>query len=124
MRPSAKAAARSAAEGALAAVFVGVVAVFVLGVEARFYTALGLALAWAVSTASVAAVFAAGLGSRRAFWWAFGGGMALRLFVFAAVAAWSWGRPSAVQSSLLASYTLGLLALLLIEYRHLSDIEP
>ena len=56
----------------------------------------------------------------KAFWIAFGGGMALRAGVLAALMIWSWGRAGVSVEALLASYVFGLLAMLLtMETRYL-----
>jgi hypothetical protein len=56
----------------------------------------------------------------KAFWWAFGGGMALRAAGLLALMAWSWGRSGGVAEALLLSYAFGVLAMLLVmELRHL-----
>jgi hypothetical protein len=56
----------------------------------------------------------------RAFWWAFGGGMALRAAALVGLMAWSWRRAGWAQDALLVSYVFGLLAMLLtLETRYL-----
>lgn len=56
----------------------------------------------------------------KTFWWAFGGGMALRAAVLGAVAVWGYGRESVTFETLLLSYVFALLALMLtLEMRHL-----
>lgn len=81
---------------------------------------LGVVAAWAASTVSVAWLLRArGRGMRR-FWWAFGGGMALRAATLAALAWWGWGREGVSLEALLLSYVFALLGLLLtLEIRHL-----
>ena len=56
----------------------------------------------------------------KSFWWAFGGGMALRAGVLAALVVFGYGRKSVTLESLLLSYVFVLLALLMtLEMRHL-----
>ena len=55
----------------------------------------------------------------KAFWVAFGGGMALRVAALAVLMAWSWRRDGATDA-LLLSYVFGVLTLLLtMETRYL-----
>ena len=79
----------------------------------------GLAAAWAVSTASVAALVFAQRMSVDAFWWAFGGGVALRAVVMGSLMAWVWDAHWERQGALLGAYALGILFLLLLEYKNL-----
>jgi hypothetical protein len=56
----------------------------------------------------------------KTFWWAFGGGMALRAGVLGVLAMWGYGRSGLSLEALLLSYVFALLALLLtLEMRHL-----
>jgi hypothetical protein len=52
--------------------------------------------------------------STQAFWWAFGGGMAVRAAALAALMAWSWRREGVSVEALLLSYVFGVLAMLLM----------
>lgn len=81
---------------------------------------IGVAAAWAASTASVAWLLWARGREMRIFWWAFGGGMALRAAVLLGLAVWGYGRDGVGLEALLLSYVFALLALLLtLEFRHL-----
>lgn len=55
----------------------------------------------------------------RAFWWAFGGGLALRLLALAGLMALSLRARGLSQPALLLSYAFGVLGFLLMEYRHI-----
>lgn len=81
--------------------------------------ARGAAAAWLASTAGTAWMISAKAISPRAFWWAFGGGFFLRLAVLAALAVYAARRPSVSAPGLLVTYALGVLFMLLIEYRHI-----
>ncbi len=78
----------------------------------------GLGSAWAASSVSVAALVFTQPVSAKAFWWAFGGGMALRGLVLGAWMAVLWDEPGEVQAAVLGAYALGISLLLLLEYRH------
>lgn len=76
--------------------------------------------AWAASATSVGWLLWARERSTQAFWWSFGGGMALRAAVLGALAVWGWGRRGVSFEALLLSYVFALLAMLLtLEFRHL-----
>jgi hypothetical protein len=116
-----KTAARAAAEGA----FVSIAGALLAG---RLWAAapdqkgiaVGTAAAWAASSVSVAWLLWARGRSMKVFWWAFGGGMALRVGVLAALAVWGYERATVSFEALLLSYVFALLALLLtLEMRHL-----
>jgi len=79
----------------------------------------GLAFAWAASSVSTAWVMHAQRRSMTAFWWAFGGGMAIRMSVLAALVGWAFLHPAQPPAPLLLSYALGVFGLLLLEYRHI-----
>ncbi|MFH2202838.1 MAG: hypothetical protein ABIJ96_06975 [Elusimicrobiota bacterium] len=81
---------------------------------------VGVFAAWAVSTASVAALLAFRGRSFESFLWAFGGGVLLRMAVLAGMMAVVWGERYEVQAALLGSYAAGILVLLTTEYRQLS----
>jgi hypothetical protein len=91
----------------------------VLEGEAAGHAFTGIAAAWVMSTGSVAALLFAREISSRAFWRAFGGGLAARVAVFAVLAVSVWGSDWGTQAATLLSYAGGNLALLLLEYRHL-----
>lgn len=81
---------------------------------------VGIAAAWAASSASVAWLLWARERSTKAFWWAFGGGMGLRAAVLGVLAGWFWTRTQTSIAAVLVSYVFGLLAMLLtLEFRHL-----
>jgi hypothetical protein len=82
--------------------------------------AAGVGTAWLASSASVAWLLWGRRRSPTAFWWAFGGGMALRVAALVALMCWSWGRAAVAADALLVSYVFGVLALLLtMETRYL-----
>ena len=85
----------------------------------RFAIAAGLATAWLVSTLGAAAIMIAKTVSSKAFWWAFGGGMAARFLTLFVLMAWTSYDPGVAQQALLLSYVFGVLAVLLTEYRHI-----
>jgi hypothetical protein len=116
-RATLRAAAEGAAVGALGA---AAAAAIFRGAELRAGIAWGVGTAWLASSASVAWLLW-GLGrSTKAFWYAFGGGMALRAAALAALMAWSWRRTDVSVDALLLSYVFGVLALLLtMEIRYL-----
>lgn len=112
-------AGRSALEGAAA---VAAAAVLLRGVleERSFGPALGgLSAAWAASSISVTLLIFARPRSFETFLKAFGGGVLLRAAVLAGLMVWSRGRGWAAQAPILGAYALGVLFLLLLEYRHL-----
>ncbi|MBI3297562.1 MAG: hypothetical protein HYZ75_05330 [Elusimicrobia bacterium] len=80
---------------------------------------VGLAAAWVASTASVALLIAAQAGAPRDFMRAFGAGVMLRGLVLAALMAGAMGDGWDLQAPLLGAYALGVLGLLLVEYRQL-----
>ncbi len=81
---------------------------------------IGFVSAWAASAVSVAWLVWARGRDMKTFWWAFGGGMALRAGVLAVLAAWGYRRETVSLDALLVSYVFALLALLLsLEFRHL-----
>ena len=80
----------------------------------------GAAAAWAASTASLSLLAWARGRRAEAFWWAFGGGVALRAVVLAGLCVWGMRRADSSLEGLLLSYGFTLLALLLtLEFRHL-----
>lgn len=80
----------------------------------------GIAAAWAASAVSVTWLLWARGREMKVFWWAFGGGMALRAGVLTGLALWGWKRTGVSMDALLLSYVFGLLAMLLtLEFRHL-----
>jgi hypothetical protein len=81
---------------------------------------IGAAAAWAASATSVAWLLWARGRSMQTFWWSFGGGMALRAAVLAALLAWGLTHPGSSLEALLLSYVFTLLATLLtLEIRHM-----
>jgi drug/metabolite transporter (DMT)-like permease len=88
------------------------------GAEQRRGVLVGLCAAWLASTVGAGALIVAKERSPQAFWKAWGAGMALRLVVLIALAAYgARGRGSSL-AALLLSYALGVLGFLLLEYRH------
>jgi len=118
-RRSARAAVRGAAEGALAGTL-GVAGACALwsGPEEVRGIVLGAAVSWLASSLSTAALLAT-RGSPRAFWWAFGAGLALRLSALAGLMAYSLRAAGVSQAALLLAYAFGVLCLLPLEYRHI-----
>ena len=110
---------RSAAEGAALALAIALPCRSVLGAEAAGHAFTGLAAAWVMSTGSVAALLFAREISSKAFWRAFGGGLAARVAVFAVLAVSAGDGGWRALAARLLSYAGGNLALLLLEYRHL-----
>jgi hypothetical protein len=116
-----KTGARAAAEGAALALAAELIAgrVWSSGPDA-WGVRVGLGAAWAASSTSVAWLVWARGRSWKAFWWAFGGGMALRAAVLGGLAWWAYGRETVALEALLMSYAFGLIGLLLtLELRHL-----
>lgn len=120
LRESAATAVRSALEGAVLAAAAGALASLALDGELRRRCWLGLGLAWAASSLSVAAMAWGRAVSPKAFWRAFGGGTALRGAALAALMWLTWKEPWDVQAAELGSYAVGVLGFLLLEYRHLA----
>lgn len=116
-----KTGARAAAEGAVVAALGAAAATRVFAApEAARAIGIGVAAAWAASSVSVAWLLWARGREMRTFWWAFGGGMALRAAVLGALAVWGYRRESVSLDALLISYVFALIALLLtLEFRHL-----
>jgi hypothetical protein len=86
----------------------------------RFGIALGVGTAWLASSASVGWMVWGRTRGTKAFWIAFGGGMALRALALGGLMAWSWRRPDVSVEALLVSYVFGVLALLVtLESRYL-----
>jgi hypothetical protein len=113
-----KTAARAAVEGGLVGALCAA-AGGALGAPVRELSA-GFGLAWSLSAGSVAWLLTAKEVSSKAFWWAFGGGMALRGGGLLALMAWSWQREGVSVETLLISYAFGVLTMLLtMEMRHL-----
>jgi hypothetical protein len=82
--------------------------------------ALGVGAAWLASSASVGWLLWSRSRSVKAFWRAFGGGMALRGATLAGLMILSWRRPDVSVEALLVSYVFGVLAMLLMmETRYL-----
>ena len=109
----------SAAEGAALALALALLCASVLGGSAAGHAFTGLAAAWVMSTGSVAALLFAREASSKAFWRAFGAGLAARVVVFAALAVSVRGSDWPTQAATLLSYAGGIAALLPLEYRHL-----
>lgn len=112
-------AAVSAFEGAVLAAAVGAASWALVEPGSRGPVLKGLAAAWGVSTASIAALAAFRGGSFRTFLRAFGAGMALRASVLIALVAATWNEGWDGQAPLLGAYVLGTLGLFTLEVRHL-----
>lgn len=80
--------------------------------------ALGVSVAWLASSLGAGALILARARSPKAFWWAFGGGMTLRLAALAGLMAYSVSETGLSQPALLLSYVFGVLCFLMLEYRH------
>lgn len=119
--PALRTGARAAAEGAVAAALGAAVAVRLVGTpEAARAVKVGVASAWAASAVSVAWLLWARGREMRTFWWAFGGGMALRAAVLGALTVWGYRKSFVSLDALLISYVFALIGLLLtLEFRHL-----
>lgn len=113
------AAALSAAEAALLGCAAAAVLWRLLDGAVFGAAAAGLALAWAASSLSTAALAATKSAGGRAFWWALGGGIALRAAVLLAMIGWAWKEPSQVQAGGWSAYALGVLLFLQVEYRRI-----
>lgn len=114
-------AARAAAEGAaLAAALAAAVGLIWTERAVVASARIGIAAAWAASTASVAWLLWARERGTKAFWWSFGGGMALRASVLAGLLMWGLRHKGSSIEALLLSYVFALLAILLtLEIKHL-----
>lgn len=105
---------KAAAEGAGVGVLGGAAAAAVFrGPGVPEAVGMGVAAAWLASSASVAWLLWGRGRSMKAFWWAFGGGMALRAAALIALMAATWRREGRPTEALLLSYVFGLLAMLL-----------
>jgi hypothetical protein len=112
---------KAAAEGAIVGVLgAGAATAVFRGTLERKGIALGVGAAWLASSASVGWLLWGRSRSMKAFWWAFGGGMALRGAALVGLMVWSWGRAGVSVEALLVSYVFGVLAMLLtMETRYL-----
>lgn len=116
-----KTTAKAAAQGAVLAAAVAVAAGLIWREKALASgLRIGVACAWASSTASVGWLLWARERSTKAFWISFGGGMALRAAVLAGLVVWGLKHPGSSMEALLLSYVFALLAILLtLEIKHL-----
>lgn len=91
------------------------------GAPERTGLLIGGLLAWAASSISTTALLASKASdSPKPFWWAFGGGMGLRLATLAGLMAYGYTHDGLVsQPALLLTYALAVLFFLLLEYRHI-----
>jgi hypothetical protein len=88
--------------------------------EMRSGIVLGVTTAWLASSASVSWLLWGRERSFKAFWWAFGGGMALRAAGLAGLMVLTRRREDVSAEALLLSYVFGVLAMLLtMETRYL-----
>jgi hypothetical protein len=112
---------KAAAEGAIVGLAGAAAAAAIFrGPELREGIALGAGTAWLASAASVGWLLWGRSRSMKAFWYAFGGGMALRAAALAGLMAWSWRRADVSVEALLMAYVFGVLAMLLtMETRYL-----
>jgi hypothetical protein len=117
LRTAAKAAVEGAVLAAVIAAAVGLIwTQHAVVVGAR----IGVSAAWAASSVSVAWLLWARARSTEAFWWSFGGGMALRAVVLAGLLVWGLRHHGSSMEALLLSYVFALLAILLtLEIKHL-----
>lgn len=117
--PVVRTAAQAAVEGAVIA-GAGALAAVRFWPSQKSAVAVGCATAWAATSASLAWLFWARGREMRVFWWAFGGGMAVRALGLGALFAWGYGREGISLEGLLLSYVFAVLTLLLtLELRHL-----
>lgn len=88
--------------------------------EQRTGLYIGGVIAWLASSLSTAALLLAKSSTNlKFFWWAFGGGMALRLAALAGLMGYGYSREWISQPALLLSYAFGVLFFLLLEYRYI-----
>lgn len=80
---------------------------------------VGTGAAWLGSTIGTIWMLKAHEISPRAFWWAFGGGFAIRLALLVALVVYAALNAEEQPGPLLVSYAVGVLFMLLIEYRHI-----
>lgn len=114
-----KTAARAAVEGVVVAFAGGLIAARVWPEEKTGLVA-GFSAAWAATSLSLAWLIWARGREMKTFWWAFGGGMALRAGTLVALAVWGYRREGVSLEALLLSYAFAVLTLLLtLEMRHL-----
>ena len=116
--PSAKTAARTVGEGAAAAAACAGAAGLWRGPAEHGAIFLGAGAAWLASSASVVWLIWA-RPSPKAFWRAFGGGLALRVAVLLGLMVLCLHDPRRPAPALLLSYAFGVLCLLMIECRHI-----
>ncbi|TBR22761.1 hypothetical protein EPO15_07320 [bacterium] len=111
--------AASAVEGAVLALAAGAASWALLGPGSRGRAAVGLGLAWGVSTASIALLALTRGGSFQTFLRGFGAGVGLRASVLVLLVAATWSEGWEGQAPLLSAYVLGTLGLFTLEVRHL-----
>lgn len=123
LRRNAAIAVKGAAQSAAPAAVAAMAAVLLCEDAARGRSvAIGVVAAWLASTLSATALIMALAVSVRAFWWTFGGGIAVRLLVLAGLMGYGLCHPQLSQPALLLAYALGVLGFLLIEYRFLRPV--
>lgn len=99
---------------------IGAAAAVFRGPELQKGIVFGVVSAWLASSASVGWLLWGRSRSMKAFWAAFGGGMALRGAALVGLMILSWRRTDVSVESLLVSYVFGVLAMLLtMETRYL-----
>jgi hypothetical protein len=105
---------------AVGAIGAGAAAAVFRGPELRKGLVFGVGAAWLASSASVGWLLRGRSRSMKSFWWAFGGGMALRAAALVGLMLWSRPRSDVSVEALLVSYVFGVLAMLLtMETRYL-----
>ncbi len=117
---SARAAAKGAAEGLVVSAVAGAGAAALWrgpGEAAGIWTGVGAA--WAASSLSVWALLWGKAVGPKAFWRAFGGGVALRAAVLGGLMFLSREGGALSAPATLLAYVLAVLALLILEYRHI-----
>ena len=123
LRQNGKVAARSAVEAAVVGGLLVLAAAAVFkGPAERKGLFIGSIAAWAASSLSTTGLLIskAHASPVKAFWYAFGGGMGLRLAVLAVLMAYGYQHDAALsQPALLLSYAFGVLIFLLLESRHI-----
>jgi hypothetical protein len=112
---------KAAAEGAVVGtVGAGAASAFFRGSETLRGIVFGVAAAWLASSASVGWLLWGRGRATKAFWTAFGGGMALRAAALIGLMIFSWRRTDVATDALLVSYVFAVLAMLLtMETRYL-----
>lgn len=119
--PVFKAAAKAVVEGGLMAAVLLMLAGMIWRDSVYFGgIKVGVGASWFATSVSISWLLWAKNRGMKAFWWAFGGGMALRASGLAILAVWGLGHKFFSLEALLLSYVFSLLVMLLcLEFRHL-----